>query len=145
MEHPWIKGKVRALPKQKSSLLLKKNKPQSMKKLFLVNEVAIDLSDDEELSDDASEQWSSMPENGILKRGYLKKEGKVFKSWKKRWFILQNNGKVSYYHDHKDLNKPIATFDVRGYTKLIRSTKIKNCIILCTTERNWKFVCSNDA
>merc|ERR1712129_246997 len=43
-----------------------------------------------------------------------------------------------------DLNKPIATFDVRGYTKLIRSTKIKNCIILCTTERNWKFVCSND-
>ena len=68
----------------------------------------------------------------------------MFKSWKKRWFILTNNGIVSYYHSHKDLDKPIAEFSIKNYTTLVKSTKIKHGIILCTLQRNWKVIASND-
>merc|ERR1712050_739801 len=101
-------------------------KQQSMKKLFLIMEdpVSIGGSDDDEFDDEYV--VLDAPQNGIIKKGYLKKEGKYFKSWKKRWFILENNGTVSYYQSKDDLNKPLNKFSVKNYTKLIPSTKIKH-------------------
>eukprot|EP00485_Elphidium_margaritaceum_P003613 CAMPEP_0202698964 /NCGR_PEP_ID=MMETSP1385-20130828/12195_1 /ASSEMBLY_ACC=CAM_ASM_000861 /TAXON_ID=933848 /ORGANISM="Elphidium margaritaceum" /LENGTH=1079 /DNA_ID=CAMNT_0049355797 /DNA_START=9 /DNA_END=3248 /DNA_ORIENTATION=+ len=88
---------------------------------------------------------SSSSSAGVAKKGWLKKEGKLFKSWKRRYFILQHNGMLSYYaaqpknavHD-----KAINTFNVAHFTHLIQSTKIKFCFILCTADRNWKFIAS---
>jgi len=61
----------------------------------------------------------------------------------KRFFTLNKNGKVSYFYGHKD-ETPIAEFSVKHCTKIIKSAKIRNGIILCTAERNWKFICLND-
>ena len=36
---------------------------------------------------------------GVLKDGYLTKEGGIFPSWKKRWFVLDSTGALSYYDD----------------------------------------------
>eukprot|EP01083_Nonionella_stella_P034416 94207_1 len=80
---------------------------------------------------------------GIVKKGYLLKEGKLFKSWKKRYFTLSNTGMVSYYALRSD-EEPISQFSIRNCIKIIKSKKISHGLIICTLERNWRFVCAND-
>jgi len=39
-------------------------------------------------------------EEVVVKAGFLRKEGQTVKSWKKRWFVLTNDG-LAYYPDNK--------------------------------------------
>ncbi len=88
-------------------------------------------------------QMDEFVDDNILKQGYLMKEGKLFKSWKKRWFVLNKNGVISYYNSHFE-QEPIASFSIKNYIQIIKSKKINFAIIICTLDRNWKIVCSND-
>eukprot|EP01083_Nonionella_stella_P310930 1106829_1 len=47
------------------------------------------------------EQTGSIPDdlNGIMKEGWMRKEGGLIKTWKRRYFVLRNGGAVSYYRD----------------------------------------------
>merc|ERR1719361_1798585 len=40
----------------------------------------------------------------ILKSGYLRREAKTSKKWKKRWIVLQSDGKLLCYNNKKDLH-----------------------------------------
>ena len=83
--------------------------------------------------------------DGIVKEGYMKKEGKYVKSWKNRWFVLTNNGKMSYYHDKKS-QYPIGTFSCRNLTKLSNKSWNKKTFGLkvYTPHRNWKLLLQNN-
>jgi len=88
--------------------------------------------------------------NAIIKQGYMLKEGKMIKSWRKRWFVLQNSGKMSYYHnEHEDEDKPIAQFNCKNLTKLLnkswsKSNKKRYGVKVYTPHRNWKFLLQNN-
>jgi hypothetical protein len=41
-----------------------------------------------------------------LKTGWLTKEGGMFKSWKKRWFVVRHDYAVDYFASEADANKP---------------------------------------
>merc|ERR1712079_738817 len=84
----------------------------------------------------------------VLKQGYMQKEGKMVKSWKKRYFVLQKNGVMSYYHNNKE-NVPIAKFNVKDMTKLMnkswsKTNKKRYGIKVYTPHRNWKFLCADN-
>eukprot|EP01084_Bolivina_argentea_P311197 538636_1 len=148
LSHRWIRGDLSKQKRQSSRLSLpfsKQQKRQSMRKLFLVKEDPITIINEEEDAGGLTDDFVHIcaPQNGIIKKGYLKKEGKLFKSWKQRWFLLQNNGCVSYYGNHRDLSKPIATFSIID-ANIIKSSKVQHGIILCTLQRNWKFVCPSE-
>ena len=86
--------------------------------------------------------------DAIAKQGYMMKEGKMWRSWKKRWFVLQNNGIMSYYHNEQESN-PIARFNCKENTKLLNkswgtSNKKRYGIKLYTPHRNWKFFTQNN-
>merc|ERR1712087_117924 len=91
-------------------------------------------------------------ENDVLKEGYMRKEGKMVKSWKQRWFVLQKNGVMSYYHSKEEQKKggvAIASFNVKSMLRLrnkswTKSDKKKYGIKIYTAHRNWKFLCNND-
>jgi len=91
-------------------------------------------------------------DNDVLKEGYMKKEGKMVKSWKQRWFVLQKNGVVSYYHSKEEQKKggvAIASFNVKSMLRLrnkswTKSDKKKYGIKIYTAHRNWKFLCNTD-
>jgi hypothetical protein len=48
----------------------------------------------------------------VLNEGYLIKEGKNWKSWKTRYFILKRNGELSYFTDINEKLK--GTINVKG-------------------------------
>jgi len=54
-----------------------------------------------------------------LKSGYLVKQGGMFKTWKKRWFVARYNYFVDYFADEKAANaakpKPKGTMNLAGY------------------------------
>merc|ERR1712113_1057631 len=86
----------------------------------------------------------------IVKKGYMLKEGKIFKTWRKRWFVLQKSGKVSYYHnEHEDKDQPISSFNCKTLTKLSNKSwgkcnKKRYGIKVYTPSRNWKFLLQNN-
>ena len=68
-------------------------------------------SSDEESSDDEDEDKEmNLAMDEILKTGWLKKEGKVWKSWKSRYFVLDSHGVLSCFKSDKsgDLKDPIS-------------------------------------
>merc|ERR1712154_511044 len=100
------------------------------------------------------EPKKKMDMNAIAKQGYMQKEGKMIKSWRKRWFVLQNNGVMSYYHNELE-SQPIARVNCKNLTKLLHKSwsksnkkrygindnklkKISKLIIICTIHH---FVC----
>merc|ERR1712228_411073 len=82
--------------------------------------------------------------NDVLLQGYMQKEGKMIKSWKKRWFVLDNIGVLKYYHDEK-ASQPISQVNVKSLTKLMnkswsKTNKKRYGIKVYTPHRNWKFL-----
>ena len=81
--------------------------------------------------------------NQPLKVGYMQKEGKIRKSWKRRWFVLQLDGKIKYYKDQNS-KKEIATIDCNGATRIVKQSWGSDKqwgLKLFTPDRNWKFMC----
>eukprot|EP00483_Globobulimina_turgida_P001682 UN01684 len=84
----------------------------------------------------------------IIKQGWMRKEGKIIRSWRKRYFKLQTNGIMSYYHDVNE-QFAIAAFNVKKLTKLSNKSWSKSNtkrygIKVYTPHRNWKFLCKNN-
>jgi hypothetical protein len=77
---------------------------------------------------------------GSLKEGVLTKSDPSFKSWKKRWFILQDN--LLYYFESKKKARPLGTVMFSN----IRDVKMSddkigkaNCFLVITDERTYPF------
>jgi len=84
----------------------------------------------------------------VLKEGYMRKEGKMVKSWKRRYFKLQKNGVMSYYHNNQE-DAAIGKFNVKDMTKLMNKSWSKSKakhygIKVYTPHRNWKFLCADN-
>jgi len=66
-------------------------------------------------------QSNSAPQDVILKKGFLVKQGHVVKNWKKRYFLLlvprsaMAAGAVLYYYKNPQDDKPAGVIQVRGY------------------------------
>merc|ERR1712190_183593 len=92
------------------------------------------------MEDDVPTMESS-DSNAVLLQGYMKKEGKFVKSWKKRWFVLTVGGKMSYYQNQKE-TQPLGTFSCRNLLKLKKKGwKNKEFgLKVYTAHRNWKLL-----
>lgn len=55
-------------------------------------------------------------------QGYLLKQGKAVKSWKRRWFVFRKDLTFSYYVSHEDKKKPLSTIDLSKESFLEVST-----------------------
>eukprot|EP01084_Bolivina_argentea_P249652 418019_1 len=82
----------------------------------------------------------------LIREGYMSKEGKMFKTWRKRYFTLDDQGQMSYYHNKGDDNS-IGTLDVKLMRKTERASFGRNKqfgLQLHTETRLWKFLCANE-
>jgi len=70
--------------------------------------------------------------------GYLTKEGKNFKTWRHRFFVLQND-KISYYKKPEDTT-PKGTIFIRGATILADPQNSKNGFHIKTKTRVFKIL-----
>lgn len=73
----------------------------------------------------------------------------MWKSWQRRYFILDSHGELYYYKSPRE--KPINSFRVSSYKDdehWLRESSMGNGgqfgILMSTAERNWKFVCENE-
>ena len=113
---------------------------------FLIDEEPLsdDAFSDDDDDDDDFDAFSSARKE-VIKEGWLKKEGKIWKSWKSRYFRLDSQGEL-YYYKSAESKEPIQSFFISGYTRLV-GQHLRNGgqfgIVLSTEERNWKFVCSD--
>jgi len=84
----------------------------------------------------------------IVKEGWMYKQGGFVKTWRNRWFELQNNGIISYYHNPNE-DYPIARFNCLHFTELKnkawgKSAQKKFGIKMYTPHRDWKFLCKDE-
>ena len=82
----------------------------------------------------------------LIREGYMSKEGKMFKTWRKRYFTLDDQGKLAYYHSKGDEN-PIGSVDVKLMKKTERMSFGKNKtygVQIHTETRVWKFLCATE-
>lgn len=82
----------------------------------------------------------------IIREGVMQKEGKMFKTWRKRYFTLDDTGTMSYYQNKGDQN-PIGSFDVKLMKKTERASFGRNKqfgISIHTENRLWKFLCESE-
>jgi len=76
----------------------------------------------------------------IVYRGWLRKLGNFRKNWKRRWFMLNNNGDMSYYSD-TDARKLCGVIDlseVASIIKVIDRNNLEAEFILQTESRDWQ-------
>ena len=93
----------------------------------------------------------TMIEVAIIKEGYMKKEIKgVSKQWKKRWFVLQNDGKLLCYNNalaqHLMDTFPgnrMHTLMSTAYSKKFDHNKSFG-ILIKSKSKTWKLLCSNN-
>jgi len=84
----------------------------------------------------------------IVKEGWMYKQGGFVKTWRNRWFELQNNGIISYYHNPNE-DYPIARFNCLHFTELKdkswgKSAQKRFGIKMYTPHRDWKFLCKDE-
>eukprot|EP01084_Bolivina_argentea_P304967 526775_1 len=137
LNHKWLQTPLNELtfPQVQTSAEIA-DKPETLRGGY---EVYINQDDYCEIKT----QMDEIIDDNVIKQGYLYKEGKLFKTWKKRWFVLNKNGCVSYYGSHME-QEPKGTFNIKNYNQIIKSKKIKCGIIVCTADRNYKLICSNN-
>merc|ERR1712048_1188334 len=85
---------------------------------------------------------------GVVKQGWMQKEGKMVKSWKKRWFVLDDQGILKYYHNENE-TEHISQVNVKTTKKLMnkswsKTNKKRYGIKVYTPHRNWKFLLVNN-
>jgi len=82
----------------------------------------------------------------LIREGFMSKEGKMFKTWRKRYFTLDDQGKLAYYHNKGDEN-PIGSVDVKLMKKTERTSFGRNKqfgVQIHTDTRIWKFLCNDE-
>jgi len=82
----------------------------------------------------------------IIKQGHLEKEGKVFRTWRKRFFVLTDDGSLKYYDNENDTDAiGQITIDESIETKTVDFSKKKPYgFQLTASGRTWKFVCEDE-
>jgi hypothetical protein len=108
--------------------------------------IMCDESEDEK--EDMMDVEDRVANESIVKQGWMRKEGRIIRSWRKRYFKLEKNGIISYYHDEKE-QFAIASFNVKKLSKLKlkswgKSNKKRYGIKVYTAHRDWKFLCKNN-
>lgn len=88
-----------------------------------------------------------------IKSGYMHKCGKSVRSWKRRWFILKQNGYLYYYVDSsaKIEKGKIDVVEASAVTPYTEKTKgadpppatlsVANAFVIVTKERVFTCVC----
>ncbi|KAL6070895.1 Pleckstrin y domain-containing A member 2 [Balamuthia mandrillaris] len=79
----------------------------------------------------------------ITKIGYMVKRGDVFKSWKKRLFIMLENGKLLYYAD-AERPPPRGSLDLHDVVMVRKAKPPVNAIELTTRNRVWVLATSTE-
>merc|ERR1719204_1059835 len=82
----------------------------------------------------------------LIREGYMSKEGKMFKTWRKRYFTLDDTGKLAYYHDKGNENA-IGSVDICKMQKTERHSFGRNKpygMQIHTDVRVWKFLCQTE-
>jgi len=94
------------LPTRVDSAIAKTNVPDvSMDKPKVLSEK--DASSSVDKADKPEVATSQKKQKPALKKGFIRKEGHSFKSWKNRWFVLAN-GKLRYYVEESNVT-PFGT------------------------------------
>lgn len=90
-----------------------------------------------------------MSNTGILKNGFLTKEGAVRRNWKRRWFVLTADT-ISYYKAEKDTNrdgKDLGTIFLKEVST-VNPTNYKKqqfCLAVATPKRTYYLCADSDA
>jgi len=82
----------------------------------------------------------------VIKQGFLEKEGKMFRTWRKRFFVLMDDGCLKYY-DNENENDAIGQINIDESieTKIVPFGKKKpHGFQLTAGGRVWKFVCETE-
>ena len=106
-------------------------------------------TDSHRLAPLGSRYYAKIGSKKILKEGHMSKEGKMFRTWRRRYFVLFDNGTMNYYHDKGHEDDPISSFTVLGMkgtkvTSFGRGAKKQPGFQLHTDDRMWKFVCDSE-
>ncbi|ETO09785.1 RhoGEF domain-containing protein [Reticulomyxa filosa] len=98
-----------------------------------------DSSDDQsEVAIETDSESEPVQQSTIVKQGFLEKEGKTFRTWKKRFFVLMKDGSFKYYKNEKHLSQPLGEMnvvDVIG-TKIVHFSSKKPHGYACNFSRH---------
>ena len=99
---------------------------------------------------DELNQFKAKPRIEIVKQGYMKKEMKKSKQWKKRWFVLQSDGKLLCYNNavSKELMDVFKGNNIHTLMSTIYSKKLDKKtpfgILIRNKSTEWKLLCNNN-
>jgi len=82
----------------------------------------------------------------IIKEGTMQKEGKMFKTWRRRYFKLYDNGDMSYYNAKED-ESALGSINVKKMKQTSKQSygRSKEYGFQVETEtRCWKFICDDE-
>jgi len=83
----------------------------------------------------------------IIKEGSMQNEGKMFKTWRKRHFVLYDNGQLIYYGNQGDEN-PLGSININNLKNVTKISYGKNkqfgFEIEIEGNRIWKFICDEE-
>jgi 1-phosphatidylinositol-4-phosphate 5-kinase len=97
-----------------------------------------------ESSDPSLPSSSSSSSPNVIKSGWMVKRGNVVKNWKRRWFILHSDGKLSYWRSPDDRDC-IASIQLRGSSvSMSTHTRRKHCFELSLSNRCYALSCDDD-
>eukprot|EP01088_Endostelium_zonatum_P018765 TRINITY_DN6148_c0_g1_i1.p1 TRINITY_DN6148_c0_g1~~TRINITY_DN6148_c0_g1_i1.p1 ORF type:complete len:828 (+),score=147.92 TRINITY_DN6148_c0_g1_i1:85-2568(+) len=82
------------------------------------------------------------PGSSVAKQGFLMKQGAKRKSWKRRWFVLYTQGKLSYF-TNQAAAKPLSTFSIVGCTVQEESSR-KHGFNIITNDRIFYISADNE-
>eukprot|EP00035_Acanthoeca_spectabilis_P038636 m.54907 g.54907 ORF g.54907 m.54907 type:complete len:209 (-) comp9225_c0_seq2:1153-1779(-) len=95
----------------------------------------------------------------ILHTGFLVKQGKIFKNWKNRWFVLYSDGKLRYFKKHPggsgvpEVGTQAGTIDVTRVTEMSKGedvdgfkwpcADVRSCFTIMLPHRTYYLVCGH--
>eukprot|EP00455_Lapot_gusevi_P025961 TRINITY_DN273_c0_g1_i1.p1 TRINITY_DN273_c0_g1~~TRINITY_DN273_c0_g1_i1.p1 ORF type:complete len:129 (+),score=27.07 TRINITY_DN273_c0_g1_i1:40-426(+) len=82
------------------------------------------------------------------KAGYLEKQSRYLKQWKKRWVIMTKDHKILSFHDNQDLTNPTEIIDLRIFNSVRSSADMTNRAFtfdVYSAEMNFSFCASTES